>query len=331
MADTSSPLLQLLLMGTGGDSNAWGANLNNQVFLLLEQAIADITSVSTTGGPSTVSAANARSATIIISGALVSDATITVPATRKKWTFINNCTGAFFVLLKTAGGTAINLPAGKFVDVISDGSNALYRQDAHEVGNLFYHAGTTPPAGSLECNGALPLRASTPDLFGKIGTVWGAGDGFTTYKLPNAEDTNRFLRAAGGALTVGTYQASQFTQHTHSLTGAPSVGTLGTSDPGNHTHANSLNDLGHTHSDPNSFQIAGNPTGVGGGGGFGSPFTGTTGGNNQAPMSITNAPAGAHTHTITGAPGIGTLAIGTAGAGTETRPEAMVGLLCIRY
>lgn len=49
-----------------------------------------------------------------------------------------------------------------------------------------------PPAGYLQCNGAAVSRSLYPTLFANIGTVFGAGDGSTTFNVPNIAnlDTN---------------------------------------------------------------------------------------------------------------------------------------------
>lgn len=49
----------------------------------------------------------------------------------------------------------------------------------------------TLPAGWLECNGAAISRTTYPLLFAAIGTTWGAGDGSTTFTLPDFR--NRLL------------------------------------------------------------------------------------------------------------------------------------------
>ena len=74
--------------------------------------------------------------------------------------------------------------------------------DAPGVIKLF--AGDTPPEGHLVCNGGAVSRAAYPELFAAIGTRYGAGDGTTTFNLPNTED--RFPRFAGGGLAVGEKQ-----------------------------------------------------------------------------------------------------------------------------
>lgn len=43
----------------------------------------------------------------------------------------------------------------------------------------------TPPAGTLECNGAAVSRSQYSALFAVIGTAYGAGDGSTTFNVPD--------------------------------------------------------------------------------------------------------------------------------------------------
>ena len=57
----------------------------------------------------------------------------------------------------------------------------------------------TLPGGYLECKGQAVSRTMYPDLFAAIGTQYGAGDGSTTFNLPNPLDC--FLQ---GSLTAGT-------------------------------------------------------------------------------------------------------------------------------
>src|ERR1043166_8649811 len=50
MADTYTSTLGVILMGIGGDNNTWGTNLNNSVFQIFEDAIANIGTFNVTGG-----------------------------------------------------------------------------------------------------------------------------------------------------------------------------------------------------------------------------------------------------------------------------------------
>ena len=90
----------------------------------------------------------------------------------------------------------------------------------------------TPPTGWLECDGQAISRTTYADLFNEIGVTYGAGDGSTTFNLPDYR--GRFLRVwdhgagvdpdaasrtdRGDGVTgdrVGTKQEDQFESHRH--------------------------------------------------------------------------------------------------------------------
>ncbi|AXC38644.1 minor tail protein [Arthrobacter phage Tatanka] len=50
---------------------------------------------------------------------------------------------------------------------------------------IMLYAGTTPPDGWMFCDGSAVSRTNFPDLFSILGTLYGAGDGSTTFNLPN--------------------------------------------------------------------------------------------------------------------------------------------------
>lgn len=68
-----------------------------------------------------------------------------------------------------------------------------------KAGTILPWAGDVIPYGYLACNGAEVSRTTYADLFSVCGTIWGVGDGATTFNVPNL--VNRFLQ--GG--NVGTY------------------------------------------------------------------------------------------------------------------------------
>lgn len=73
------------------------------------------------------------------------------------------------------------------------------------VGEIFFFAKSTPPEHALACDGAAVSRAAYPELFGAIGTTFGAGDGSTTFNLPDLR--GRFIRGTGGnAAALGVKQ-----------------------------------------------------------------------------------------------------------------------------
>lgn len=60
------------------------------------------------------------------------------------------------------------------------------------VGGGLIHFADTPPTGFLECDGSAISRTTYAALFAVVGTVWGTGNGSTTFNLP--ETRGEFLR-----------------------------------------------------------------------------------------------------------------------------------------
>lgn len=69
---------------------------------------------------------------------------------------------------------------GTVVTKVDDVSNYV-------AGRVFAHAGTNDPAGALLCDGRAVSRREYWELFDAIGTTYGAGDGSSTFNLPNIE------------------------------------------------------------------------------------------------------------------------------------------------
>ena len=83
---------------------------------------------------------------------------------------------------------------------------------ATPAGALMDYAGSTAPSGWLECNGTAVSRTTYARLFTAISTTWGAGDGSTTFNLPNFRGRVRVGRGTGtlaenctaGAVSTGS-------------------------------------------------------------------------------------------------------------------------------
>jgi microcystin-dependent protein len=89
------------------------------------------------------------------------------------------------------------------------------------------------PAGWVAALGqAVPRTGATAAYFAKVGTRYGAGDGSTTYNLPNLQ--GEFLRAldisrgVDPGRTLGSFQADELAFHTHSITSNGITSTSGT-------------------------------------------------------------------------------------------------------
>jgi len=92
------------------------------------------------------------------------------------------------------------------------------------------------PSGFLECNGAAVSRSTYSALFAIVGTTYGAGDGASTFNVPNLQDNvavgksgTKALASTGGANTVAstgnvggttanaTLSEAQLASHDHGL------------------------------------------------------------------------------------------------------------------
>jgi microcystin-dependent protein len=156
-------------------------------------------------------------------------------------------------------------------------------------------ANNAVPTGWLAANGSAVSRTTYAALFAAIGTTYGAGDGSTTFALPDLRGT--FVRGFDGTRgldsgrTFGSYQGDGVISHTHS-------GTTG-GESQNHTH-------GYSHLDKSA------PSGIAQGSNF-KYFDKTT------TMNSVN-----HSHSFD------TSSQTPAGA-TETRPKNIAMLYCIKF
>jgi microcystin-dependent protein len=134
-----------------------------------------------------------------------------------------------------------------------DGTNWLrlldISKDGNPIGIIISFSTQNVPNGYLECNGQGVSRTTYANLFNVIGTIYGAGDGSTTFNLPDyrgqflrgydngaGTDPNATTRIDRGDGTtgdaVGTKQSSQFKSHQRTIN-PPATNT---STNGNHNH-----------------------------------------------------------------------------------------------
>lgn len=96
--------------------------------------------------------------------------------------------------------TATKLETSRTINGVAfDGTKDII-VDSNPVGTIIAVAYTGVPEGYMHCNGAAVNRTTYVNLFNKIGTTYGAGDGSTTFNLPNT--VARFLE---GGIGAGTY------------------------------------------------------------------------------------------------------------------------------
>ncbi|WP_440441922.1 tail fiber protein [Phascolarctobacterium succinatutens] len=106
------------------------------------------------------------------------------------------CGGAVYKVLPIGGGgTGATSAAAARTNL---GIDVTY---FNPTGSIIAFAGNTLPDGYLLCDGSKVSRTTYKKLFDVIGTTYGAGDGKTTFTLPNLID--RFLE---GSSAAGSYR-----------------------------------------------------------------------------------------------------------------------------
>lgn len=111
---------------------------------------------------------------------------------------------------------------------------------------MWYPALGAAPAGFLIAAGQAVDRVTYADLFALYGTLHGAGDGSTTFNLPDLRGRVPVMIDSGaGRLPLANTVGATGGASTHVLTAAQlAAHTHGVTDPG-HTHA--VTDPGHSH------------------------------------------------------------------------------------
>jgi microcystin-dependent protein len=127
-------------------------------------------------------------------------------------------------------------------------------------GSGFDYFGTALPAGYLWCDGSAVSRTTYAALFNAIGTSCGAGDGSTTFNLPDCRSrvgvgVGSHAEVASVGLTDGLPLASRRARHghptgtltaNHNLSAVPSLSASHSLSLPAHAHA--VGDPGHVHS-----------------------------------------------------------------------------------
>lgn len=159
-------------------------------------------------------------------------------------------------------------------------------------GTVADYAGASAPSGWQLCYGQAINRVTYAALFTAIGTAYGAGDGSTTFNLPDCRG-----RVVAGKDDMGGTSANRLTNQTGGLngdtlgaTGGAETHVLTEAQLASHTHTGSTDTAGaHTHNISNGFSISG--------GGGGSYQQGVNNGAALLPPSTDSS--GSHSHTIT--------------------------------
>lgn len=111
-----------------------------------------------------------------------------------------------------ASSAAVKTAYDKAVEAASASSSTA----GVPCGTIIYSGSTTTPSGYLKCDGSEVSRETYADLFAAIGTAYGAGDGTSTFNLPNL--MNVFIE---GNATPGTHLAAGLPNITGTILSRP--------------------------------------------------------------------------------------------------------------
>lgn len=189
-----------------------------------------------------------------------------VPATNIVASEMNSNFGAVKTFVEAlAAGT--NLDAGA---VTTSKLATATIQLLAPTGVINAYAGSIAPSGWLLCDGAAVSRATYADLFALIGTTYGAGDGTSTFNVPNlkgrvavgrdATQTEFDVLGETGGAKTHTLTSAEMPSHSHTadgdLTAASSLtthshtadGDLTAASAGSHDHSTTTDANGsHSH------------------------------------------------------------------------------------
>jgi microcystin-dependent protein len=118
---------------------------------------------------------------------------------------------------------------------VCNGSSSGGGSGAVPSGSIMAFAGSTIPTGWIICDGTEVSRVTYADLFASIATIWGQGNGTSTFNLPDLR--GRFLRGVDGIAgndpdaatrtalniggntgnNVGSYQLDDLKAHNHTF------------------------------------------------------------------------------------------------------------------
>jgi microcystin-dependent protein len=87
------------------------------------------------------------------------------------------------------------------------------------TGSVLPYCSSTLPAGWLLCDGAAVSRTTYARLFGVVGTAFGAGDGSTTFNLPDLRGRAPIGAGTGSGLSARTF-GGKVGAETHTLSSA---------------------------------------------------------------------------------------------------------------
>lgn len=123
------------------------------------------------------------------------------------------------------GGVGVTLWVKETEEDVKTGWAVVNTLPNAPIGSIIAYAGASIPVGYLNCDGSAVSRTVYADLYTAIGTTWGAGDGSTTFNIPDLRSAT--LRGVGTptlytsntAITLAQIIDDKFQEHKHKYAG----------------------------------------------------------------------------------------------------------------
>lgn len=130
---------------------------------------------------------------------------------------LRRATTAHTTLTVTGAATCSSTLAVTGITTCTGALNANGGFNLLGAGMIAYYGGATAPTGWLECNGAAVSRTTYATLYAIIGTTFGAGDGSTTFNVPQQARNVLVGKGGAGTATLANTIGSLGGTETHTL------------------------------------------------------------------------------------------------------------------
>jgi hypothetical protein len=207
MPSTYSPDLRIELIANGEKSGTWGTITNDNLGVIIEDAISGLASVTTASANQALTAQNgavdqARCAAVSLDTSTGANFAVYVPPVTKLYAVINSSAYTATVYCSTvignttAAGAGVAIPTGKSVLLRSDGTN-IVEQLNHVVGNLST-GGNLSVTGTAAVTGVLTAPTAAPGT----NTTQAATTAFVQAALSSLLPTGVITMWSGAIATV---------------------------------------------------------------------------------------------------------------------------------